>query len=111
MGRLEGKNAFVTGAGGGIGRAIAVAFARAGANVAVVDNNERLARETAAALDGGRGSAQVCDVADRQVVFAGFRVVQPREGAPRLMLLLSFARSHGRGIDQCLQHAAVFWAH
>jgi NAD(P)-dependent dehydrogenase (short-subunit alcohol dehydrogenase family) len=70
MGRLEGKNAFVTGAGGGIGRAIAVAFARAGANVAVVDNNERLAHETAAALAGGRGSAQVCDVADRQAVFA-----------------------------------------
>ena len=70
MGRLEGKCAFVTGAGAGIGRAIALAFAEAGARVAVVDIDEQLARETAAALEGGRGSALVCDVADRRAVLA-----------------------------------------
>jgi NAD(P)-dependent dehydrogenase (short-subunit alcohol dehydrogenase family) len=70
MGRLEGQSAFVTGAGGGIGRAIAQAFAKAGAQVAVVDVNGELSRQTAAALDGGRGTAVVCDVADRQAVFA-----------------------------------------
>jgi NAD(P)-dependent dehydrogenase (short-subunit alcohol dehydrogenase family) len=70
MGKLEGKSAFVTGAGGGIGRAIAEAFAKAGARVGVVDVNPDLAGDTAAALAGGHGTALVCDVADRQAVFA-----------------------------------------
>jgi NAD(P)-dependent dehydrogenase (short-subunit alcohol dehydrogenase family) len=69
MGRLEGKRALVTGAGAGIGRAIAVAFAKEGATVAVVDLDEGRAREAASALDGERGSAVVCDVADRAAVF------------------------------------------
>lgn len=35
--RFAGKNAFITGAGGGIGQALAVAFAKAGANVMITD--------------------------------------------------------------------------
>ena len=70
MARLEGQSAFVTGAGGGIGRAIAQALAEAGAQVGVVDVDGDLARQTAAALAGGRGTALVCDIADRQAVFA-----------------------------------------
>src|SRR5690606_35494154 len=70
MGKLEGKRAFVTGAGGGIGRAIAEAFVREGARVGVVDVDGRLARAAAAALPDGRGTPLVSDVADRQAVFA-----------------------------------------
>lgn len=70
MGKLDGKSAFVTGAGGGIGRAIAQAFAAEGARVGVVDVNADLARATAAALPDGRGTPLVCDVADRAAVFA-----------------------------------------
>ena len=47
MGRLEGKVAIVTGAGGGIGRAIVVRFAQEGAQVVAADIDEDRAAETA----------------------------------------------------------------
>ena len=49
--RLQGKSAIITGAGGGIGRAIAVAFAAEGANVLVNDVNPDSAGEVAAAVE------------------------------------------------------------
>jgi NAD(P)-dependent dehydrogenase (short-subunit alcohol dehydrogenase family) len=48
---LTGKNAFVTGASRGIGRAIAVAFAEAGADVALVARSPDGLAETAEAID------------------------------------------------------------
>src|SRR5258705_13220022 len=47
-GLLEGKSALITGGGGGIGRATALAFAREGARVAVADVAVEAARETVA---------------------------------------------------------------
>ena len=44
--RLEGKVVVITGAGGGIGRATALAFARAGAKVVVTDRDARAGQET-----------------------------------------------------------------
>jgi len=59
-----GKVAFVTGAGGGIGRAAAIAFAQAGADVAVADVSEESVRETAQLVEkaGGRVLALTVDV-------------------------------------------------
>ena len=48
---LEGKKAVVTGGGRGIGRAIALALAGEGADVAVLDMDESGARETAALIE------------------------------------------------------------
>ena len=59
---LQGKAAIVTGAGGGIGRAISVAFAQAGARVACVDLNLKNA-EASARLAGEGSVAIQCDVA------------------------------------------------
>jgi NAD(P)-dependent dehydrogenase (short-subunit alcohol dehydrogenase family) len=72
---LEGKVAMVTGAGAGIGRASALAFAREGAAVAVVDIDENSARETAQAIehDGGRALVAVCDISEAADVAACVR--------------------------------------
>ena len=62
--RFAGKVAFVTGAAGGIGRATALAFARAGASVVVADVDDQANAETARLIRAvdGRVIAQRCDV-------------------------------------------------
>jgi NAD(P)-dependent dehydrogenase (short-subunit alcohol dehydrogenase family) len=63
-GSFAGKVAFVTGAGTGIGRAAALAFAREGASVVVADVSEQGNQETARMIEeaGGRALAIRCDV-------------------------------------------------
>jgi NAD(P)-dependent dehydrogenase (short-subunit alcohol dehydrogenase family) len=63
-GLLEGRLALVTGAGSGIGEAIALAMAREGAQLAVVDINAGAAARTAQAIGEGAASF-ACDVTDR----------------------------------------------
>jgi glucose 1-dehydrogenase len=55
--RLQGKSAIVTGAGGGIGRAIALAYAREGAAVAVNDRCRETAQETVGEIRSKGGKA------------------------------------------------------
>jgi NAD(P)-dependent dehydrogenase (short-subunit alcohol dehydrogenase family) len=63
-GSYAGKVAFVTGAGSGIGRATALAFACEGASVVVSDISDQNVRETARRIEelGGRTIAVACDV-------------------------------------------------
>jgi len=70
MGRLDGKTALITGAGGGIGRALAVAFAREGAAVVCHDLDEAAARTTAEAIAGPEPLVWACDVTDSAAVDA-----------------------------------------
>src|SRR5438874_8989435 len=69
---LQGKAAVVTGAGSGIGRAIAEALASSGAAVCIGDVNEVAAREVTAQIErrGGRAVASRTDVRDRGQVRA-----------------------------------------
>jgi NAD(P)-dependent dehydrogenase (short-subunit alcohol dehydrogenase family) len=55
-GRFAGKVAFITGAGNGIGRATAIAFAREGANVVAADRTEEHGRETVSSIEAEGGT-------------------------------------------------------
>jgi NAD(P)-dependent dehydrogenase (short-subunit alcohol dehydrogenase family) len=70
--RLAGKVALITGAGGGIGRATALLFAREGACVAAADYDAAAAQSTCAEIGalGGRGLGLGVDVADPDQVEA-----------------------------------------
>ncbi|MHC4711862.1 MAG: SDR family NAD(P)-dependent oxidoreductase [Planctomycetota bacterium] len=64
---LEGKTAIVTGSGRGIGRAIALEFARQGANVVCCARRENEVAETVGMIEaeGGAALSVRCDVADK----------------------------------------------
>jgi NAD(P)-dependent dehydrogenase (short-subunit alcohol dehydrogenase family) len=88
---LQGKAAVVTGAGSGIGAAIARLFAGRGATIAAVDLD--LARAQAIAADitnaGGRAAAHQCDVSQPGAVASLFRDVATSN--PRLDILVNNA--------------------
>ncbi len=79
---LAGKVAAVTGAGGGIGRAIALALAAEGVTVGSLDINGAAADETAQSVNaaGGRGFAFAVDISDRAAVVAAIDDLASRAG-------------------------------
>ncbi|HJQ34419.1 MAG TPA: SDR family NAD(P)-dependent oxidoreductase [Pyrinomonadaceae bacterium] len=74
--RLADKTAFITGGGRGIGRALALAFAREGARVFVVARTtaevEKVADEIRAQRGAGAASHAACDVSDPRSVARAF---------------------------------------
>jgi 3-oxoacyl-[acyl-carrier protein] reductase len=67
---LNGRNAIITGGSRGIGRSIALAYARAGANVSICARSEAALSAAAAelALSGHKVHAASCDLADGTAV-------------------------------------------
>lgn len=91
--RLKDKVAIVTGAASGIGKEIALTFAREGAEVAIADLNQDAANATARELEtiGGKGAAMsvAMDVSNEAQVDAGVDKVVGQYG--RLDILVSNA--------------------
>jgi NAD(P)-dependent dehydrogenase (short-subunit alcohol dehydrogenase family) len=79
---FSGKTCVVTGAGGGIGQTIAVAFARAGAKIAALDNNAEgcAATEKLIGASGGNAMGVTCDVSDGRSIDAAVATVAARFG-------------------------------
>ncbi len=97
MTRLEGKIALVTGAGAGIGGAMARVFASEGAHVYVSDvNGEAAASETASITEAGhKAEALRLDVSKGQDVVAAFRQIEDAHG--RLDVIVNNAGLNVRG--------------
>lgn len=92
--KLNGKVALVSGAGGGIGRAISLAFCEAGAAVACCDIDTDAAEETArlGRDAGGRTIAHSCDVSIEPAAIAAAAAAHKAFG--RLDVLISGAAPH-----------------
>lgn len=85
MQRLAGKSAWVTGAGSGIGRAIAIAFAAEGAKVALTGRRTAPLEETAAMIGGGAVIAPA-DLTDDKQVAAALAKVEATIGGPDILV-------------------------
>lgn len=74
---LKDKIAVVTGAGSGIGRAIAMVLAKRGATVHILEINEEEGQGTLAKIqkDGGKGQVHICDVSHQQEVISTFESI------------------------------------
>jgi len=123
---LAEKIALVTGAGRGMGRAIALQYAQAGATVAAVDVDGQTAHETSAAIEaaGGRSLPIQADVGelasiDRMVqqtveTFGRLDVIVNNAGVTRYLNIMEVTeadwdrihRVNAKGVFFCMQRAA-----
>lgn len=89
--RLDGQAAFVTGGGGGIGRAIAIRLAEAGANVAIFDIVAERASEAAERVrESGRSALPITgDVMEASVLKAA--IAQTADAFGRIDILVNNA--------------------
>ncbi len=97
--RLDGKLALVTGASRGLGRAIALALAERGADLALVSRGEDALKAVAAEA---RGKAEVfaADLADLDSLPALFERVKDATGAPEVLVNCAGTTCRGPAVEQ-----------
>ena len=78
MQNLKGKTALVTGGGRGLGKAVALALATEGVNVAITGRNENNLKSVVAEIEskGVKSSYSVFDVTDKKQVFTSLEKLQ-----------------------------------
>ena len=88
LGTYDGKIVVVTGGGTGLGKAIAVEFARLGASVAILSRGEEHRAAGLAAVNavGGKHVALPCDVRDPEAVSAALDAVTEQLGLPDVLV-------------------------
>lgn len=85
MSRLTGKTALITGAGSGIGRAVAERFVKEGARVIVADRDAAAANDAIKSL-GSAAIAATMDISNENMVEQAFRVMQDMGWAPDVVV-------------------------
>ena len=97
---LSGRVCVVTGGGGGIGRAVALSFARAGAKVAAIDRDESGLEVTKAELreHGGDHVVRACDTSSAESVAAASEAIEKSLG-PCSVLVNTAAILCSGGLD------------
>jgi len=88
MGNLAGRIALVTGASQGIGRAVALELARAGATVAVAARNEAKLADVVAEIEaaGGQAAAFALDVGSEESIKARAKAILERFGKVEILV-------------------------
>ena len=119
--RLEGKRALVTGGGRGIGRAVSLAFAKEGADVAVLARSESEIESVAREIEsiGTKGAAVKCDVGSSKEIKAAVGEASSLLGGVDILVANAGMMDHasvGEITDEMWDEAirvnlsGVFWA-
>ena len=87
-GTYDGDTVLVTGAGTGLGKAIAVEFARLGASIVVASRNPEHLAAGRRAIEALGADVEVveCDIRDADAVAAAFDAAEERFGLPRVLV-------------------------
>jgi len=113
MKRLEGKIAIITGAGGGIGRGIALRFAAEGAQIGVLDINPVMCGAVVDEIQaaGGQVTALECDVSKEDQVEAAVRHMRSTFGTVNVLVnnaaVMPGGRIHETSVDDFDRCVAV----
>ncbi|WP_224998547.1 3-ketoacyl-ACP reductase [Cesiribacter sp. SM1] len=101
MESLKGKNALVTGAGKGIGRAVAVALAREGVNVGLLARTASQLKEVAAEVEaqGVKAAVVTADVADIKAVNGAVEQVLKELGSIDILINNAGTASFGKFLE------------
>ena len=99
MQSFTGKTVVITGAGSGIGQALAVAMAREGARLALIDRDPEGLAETMRLTQSADTQIHVLDVADRETVFAMAGRIAAEAGPADVVINNAGVSSSGRILD------------